>query len=109
MLVRVVARGVAGVELASGVGRGAGLRDEAARASHAPRGGVVRGMKRSSRKRDRKRPLADPRRAPFVRAVLDRKQREAERAAAMARSESDQSAGLSHISQCLALVEGDDA
>lgn len=66
-------------------------------------------MSRARRQRRRERPLSDPRRAPFVRAVLDRKQRQAERATALARDDATQAAGLEHIRQCLALVEAGDA
>lgn len=66
-------------------------------------------MSRAERRRLRKRPLSDPRRAPFVRAVLDRKQREAEQAAAKSRDAEAQARGLAHIRDCLLLVEGEDS
>ena len=62
-------------------------------------------MNRAERRRRRARPLSDPKRAPYVRAVLNRKQRAAERDAAKSRSAETQARGLAHIRACLAMVE----
>lgn len=66
-------------------------------------------MSKAERRRMRQRPLSDPKRAPYVRAVLDRKQRAAERAAAKSRNADEQASGLAHIRACLKLVEGGDS
>lgn len=63
-------------------------------------------MSRAPRRR-RQRPLSDPGRARYVRAALDRKQRRAERQAALARDDEAQARGLDHIRKCLALVDED--
>lgn len=65
-------------------------------------------MRKAERQWQRARPLSDPKRAPYVRAVLDRKQRAAERSAAKARDDNAQVRGLEHIRACIALVEGDE-
>lgn len=59
----------------------------------------------------RDRPLSDPKRAPYVRAVLDRKQRKREQEArdAIQRDPQRFAAHMAHLRDCLALVEDDEA
>lgn len=63
-------------------------------------------MARANR-RAPKRPLADPRRAPYVRAALDRKAREAERRACAGTDPVKHARTLQRLSDCLALLEDD--
>jgi hypothetical protein len=59
----------------------------------------------SRRKPPRNRPLADPKRAPYVRAALARKQRSVEREACSGKDPGKHAATLAHLAACVRLVE----
>lgn len=63
--------------------------------------------RRRSRSKSRGRPLSDPRRAPYARAALDRRDRAKERAAleAVQADATRHTQAVLHVRECLALLE----